>query len=71
MLEVTENGSLAEIYKTKNVEDLHLAFEKYMNNPEKYKQCGKQNASVIKTKFSIQQHLANLNSVYSSLFIKP
>jgi len=70
MLEVTQGGNLAEIYKTKNVEDLYLAFEKYMNNPEKYKQYAKQNAAAVKEKFSIQQHLKNLKTAYSSLLLK-
>ncbi len=70
MLEVTQNGNFAEIYQTKNAEDLYLSFENYMNNPEKYKRCAKQNASAIKTKFSIQQHLLNLNRAYLSLLIK-
>ncbi|MGC3976994.1 MAG: hypothetical protein QM751_01375 [Paludibacteraceae bacterium] len=60
MKEITENGTLATLYKTKNENDLLEKFIVYLHNKETYKQKAEQTADLIKKKYSIQQHIKRL-----------
>jgi glycosyltransferase involved in cell wall biosynthesis len=67
MNEITENGTFATIYKTKNEQDLLLKFEDFQANTDRYKQISKIKSAVVKEKYSIGNHLAGLHSIYNAL----
>ncbi|MDY6372856.1 MAG: glycosyltransferase family 4 protein [Bacteroidales bacterium] len=64
MNEITDNGKLAHLYKTKNPEDLLRVFNDFLQNRAAYEQEAQENAIIIRQKFSIQQHLETLSGVY-------
>lgn len=68
MTEITDNGKLAHLYKTKNPEDLLRVFNDFLQNRAAYEQEAQKNAVMIRQKFSIQQHLQTLSWVYKRLF---
>ncbi len=67
MTEITDNGKLAHLYKTKNPEDLLRVFNNFLQNRAAYEQEAQKNAAIIRQKFSIQQHINRLNEIYASL----
>ena len=67
MNEITDNGKLAHLYKTKNPEDLLRIFNDYLRNRVVYKREAVVNANVIREKFSIEKHLEALSGVYGKL----
>lgn len=67
MLEITEQGKLANIYKSNDVNDLFAIFEKYLTNIDYFNQIAHKNAEMAREKYSIQNHISNLNQVYNSL----
>jgi len=67
MSEITGNGQLAHLYKTKDAKDLLSVFMQYLDNKATYEAQAKYNASVIQQKFSIEQHIKELSKVYSSV----
>ena len=67
MNEITDNGKLAHLYKTKNPEDLLRVFNDYLRNRVVYKREAMENAQVIKERFSIEKHLKALSGVYGEL----
>ena len=67
MTEITDNGKLAHLYKTKNSEDLLRVFNDFLQNRAAYEQEAQENAIMIRQKFSIQQHLETLSGVYGTL----
>lgn len=67
MLEVTENGENAQIYKSENPQDLLLKLMMFLNDPLTYKQkADKQRTSICK-KYDIESYLFNLKTIYSNL----
>lgn len=67
MLEITNQGNLANIYKSNDVNDLFAIFEKYLSEIDDFNQKAFKNAELVRKKYSIQNHIANLNQVYNSL----
>lgn len=67
MREITDNGRLAVLYKSKNVDDLYEKFMDYIFNKEKYVDCAVHNADIIRTKFGIGRHVDCLNDLYAQL----
>lgn len=67
MLEITDHGKLANIYKSNDVNDLFAIFEKYLSEIDDFNQKAFKNAELVRIKYSIQNHIANLNQVYNSL----
>ncbi len=67
MLEVTDNGKLANVYQTKNENDLLVKFIDYLNNRELYKNNAIMNAMKIRHKFNIQQHIDSLYQLYKTI----
>ncbi len=67
MTEITDNGKLAHLYKTKNPEDLLRVFNDFLQNRAAYDQKAQENAVIIRQKFSIQKHLETLSGVYGAL----
>jgi glycosyltransferase involved in cell wall biosynthesis len=64
MEEITENGKFANLYKTADENDLLEKFLLFLQNENFYKQQAKNNAIEIRKKFSIENHLNNLNKEY-------
>lgn len=67
MREVTEEGRLAVIYKTKEVEQLLSSFLDFYAHPEKYKEKARKAAFYIKEKYGIEKHMEALNRLYTHL----
>lgn len=65
--EITEEGNLAVIYKTKDENDLLEKFMLFLQQRDEYVRKAKENAEIVREKYSIQKHIENLKSVYSSL----
>ena len=65
MNEITEEGKLATIYKTKDEKDLLEKFMLFLQTRETYKQKTKQVSSIVRQKFSIEKYIENLKIVYS------
>lgn len=67
MKEVTEDGKLATLYKTNNENDLLQKFMLFLQDKEKYRIQAKENAEIVKRKYSIEQYITNLKTLYQSL----
>jgi glycosyltransferase involved in cell wall biosynthesis len=64
MREITENGKLAVLYKTKDENNLNQKFIHYMQNKSLYLAQAKQSAIEVKRKFSIENHINHLYNLY-------
>lgn len=64
MREVTDNGELAVLYKTKDVEDLYKSFAGFISSPQRFFESSYHNAETIRSKFSIEQYILHLNNLY-------
>ena len=67
MNEITEGGKLAVIYKTKDENDLLEKFMLFLQKQEEYVSRAKENAEIVRKKYSIEKHIENLKEVYLSL----
>lgn len=67
MREVTNDGRWANIYKTKNIDDLCLKFIQFWEKPEMYREKAKENSTAIKVRYDIKNYIRNLKEIYSSL----
>lgn len=67
MKEVTDNGNLAYMYKTKDVEDCVERLGQLVNNLANYKQDARMNAKIVREKYSIEAHIHNLSNIYKLL----
>lgn len=67
MQEITENGNLAVLYKSKEEKDLTLKVIHYIQNKSFYLEQAKQSAIKVKQKFSIENHMYNLYKLYQSI----
>ena len=67
MKEVTDNGRLACMYKTKNIEDFAEHLEQLVLNLTRYKQDAQMNARIVREKYSIESHIQNLSHYYKLL----
>lgn len=67
MKEVTDNGKMASLFKTLDVEDCANKMEDLVNNIEKRKESAKTLAGVARSKFSIENHIQNLCDIYKSI----
>lgn len=65
MSEITEEGKLATIYKTKDEKDLLEKFMLFLQTKETYKQKAKDVSTIIRQKYSIEKYIENLKIVYS------
>ena len=70
MNEITEEGKLAVIYKTKDENDLLEKFMLFLQQRDEYVRKAKESAEIVREKYSIQKHIDNLKKVYSSLHYK-
>ncbi|OIP81660.1 MAG: hypothetical protein AUK44_09610 [Porphyromonadaceae bacterium CG2_30_38_12] len=67
MNEITENGKLATLYKSKDEQDLFHQFSLFLQHKQAYYQKANKAANKVHQKFSIENHIAKLQSVYVSL----
>ena len=67
MREITNEGELATLYRTKEEAHLLTRFMDFVENPEFYKQKARQSAETIKTKYSITRHVKTLEQHYRAL----
>lgn len=67
MKEITDDGKLANLYKTDNVNDLLEKFMLFLQKQDEYVRRAKENAEIVREKYSIEKHIENLKEVYLSL----
>jgi len=67
MNEITEDGKYATVYKTKDEADLLRQFMLFLQNEETFQEKAKDAAIYVRQKFSIENHIQQLKSLYSSL----
>jgi len=67
MREVTNDGAWANIYQTKNINDLYSKFIQFYEEPEMYLEKARENATAIKVRYDIGNYLRNLKQIYASL----
>jgi glycosyltransferase involved in cell wall biosynthesis len=65
MKEVTDNGQLATLYKSKDETDLLREFMLFLQDKAAYQIKAKEAAVVVRTKYSIEEHIRGLKIVYS------
>ncbi len=65
MVEITQQGHLATLYKTRDTQDLLTKFMHFSENREEYKQQAEQSAKVVRKLYSIETHIARLWEVYA------
>lgn len=71
MKEITKNGEMAMLYKTRDVADCADKVEYLLNNIEECKQKAKVAAAHVRELYGIERHILNLNSVYESVCQNP
>jgi glycosyltransferase involved in cell wall biosynthesis len=67
MIEITNNGEWATIYKTKDEQDLLEKFSIFLQNRDEYAEEAKKTMKLVREKFSIEHHIQELEKVYSVL----
>jgi len=67
MIEITDNGKLATIYKTEDVDDLMFHFNDFVNNRKKYLDNAKNSAASIRRMYEIDQHIESIKELYEKL----
>lgn len=67
MLEITENGRLASIYKTKDIDNLVEHILVYCQDSSRLLREAKQRASYIRARYSIQNHVEELKKIYEGI----
>lgn len=70
MAEITENGKLATLYKTKDEKDLFNHFLLFLQDKQRYTETAMATKVVIRKKFSIEKHIFQLVSMYKNLLNK-
>ena len=69
-VEITQNGELAEMYKSGDLQDLCAKFDDFMRNRQLYYEKAQANASRIRNLYSIAAHIDGLHSLYSQILSK-
>lgn len=67
MREITNDGAWSTIYKTKNEHDLLAKFLEFLDKKDSYENEARENALLIRDKYSIESHTSSLKSIYHSL----
>jgi len=70
MLEITENGKYATLYKTKDEDDLLQQFMLFLQNKQVYQDKARQASLFVRERYSIEKHIEVLKEVYSKLIFK-
>lgn len=67
MKEITDNGNLAALYRTQNVEDCLSKLYEMEGHIEERKTMAERVAGIVRQRYSIENHIAHLSEVYNSL----
>jgi len=68
MKEITDNGNLATLYKTKDEGDLLQQFMLFLQDKAAFQAKALDAAFFVREKFNIETHILNLKKVYNSLY---
>ena len=66
-VEITQNGELAVLYKSDDLQDLYLKFSDFVQHRQLYYDSAKANASKIRNLYSIAAHVDGLHSLYTQI----
>ena len=69
MKEITDNGNLATIYKTLDVDDCATKIEDLTIHIDERKEKARMVADVVRQRYSIENHIQNLFEVYKSTLV--
>lgn len=67
MKEISENGKYALLYKSDNVNDLTRMIVQFSKDTVNFKDKALKNIQIIRKKYSIKSHIANLNDIYQKI----
>lgn len=67
MREITDEGKLAILYKTKDIEDMVTKFLLFINNREKYTSQLEQISQFVSDKYGMKSYSAKLTEVYDTI----
>lgn len=67
MREITQNGTLATLYKTKDEADLLEKFMLFLQNRDSVWQKACDKADIARETYSIKRHLQSLNTIYQQI----
>ena len=67
MREITQNGTLATLYKTKDEADLLEKFMLFLQSRDSEWQKACDKADIVRETYSIKRHLQSLNTVYQRI----
>ncbi|KGN79128.1 hypothetical protein HW49_07085 [Porphyromonadaceae bacterium COT-184 OH4590] len=71
MKEITQEGKLAMLYKTKDENDLLEKFILFLQNKKNIKKQAEENARIVREQYSIKKHIENTKLLYKKLIDKP
>lgn len=71
MKEITQEGKLAMLYKTKDENDLLEKFILFLQNKKNIKKQAEENAHIVREQYSIKRHIENTKLLYKELIDKP
>ncbi|MGM9506798.1 glycosyltransferase family 4 protein [Larkinella sp. GY13] len=69
MQEITEQGTFANLYRTKDVNDMLEKFLPFLSDRLSFRRIAEKNAVHVRKKYSIQNHIKNLNTIYKKLLL--
>ena len=67
MTEITENGRLANIYKTKDEQDLYRQFSLFLQDKKQFADKALKSQQEVNKKYSIQKHIEEIKNTYKSI----
>lgn len=70
MRELTEDGKLATLYTTENIDSISQQLEAFFGNAADFKQKAHQNALATRGNYSIEKHISNLAQIYERTMIE-
>lgn len=67
MMEISQNGRLANVYSTKKEEDLFALFMLFLQNKAKFKEKSVKAAAEVREYYSIENHMKELEKLYKNI----
>lgn len=64
MAEITDNGKLASLYKTKDEKDLFRQFSLFLQDKQMYIETARVAKNIVRKRFSIKEHISQLKNIY-------
>ena len=65
--EITDNGNYAQLYKTKDADDLAEKIEYFIRHPEARAELGERGRKWALENYSIEKHIEQLHAIYTEL----